>query len=165
MTVWIRHPLGSNDNPETALHQEAEPQQEFEGDRDFLAGVGGEQAAGAKDLADAVIDVALAAAIRAVAKMTEPLAVQIDHPGVRMDQVPDAAVDFSAEFPLVERPAAEPVGHPGLHHVERGLTPFVRQNERRQEQAATERGPRRFCGGSPRPTNISVPQSVNTSAS
>ena len=79
--------------------------------------VGGEQAAGVEHLANAVIDVLLVAAVRAVAKVIEPLAVQIDHHVVLVNQILDAAIDFSAEFLLVECHAAEFVRHPRLYDI------------------------------------------------
>jgi len=115
--------------------------------RDFrVTGVGGQQAAGIEHLADAVIDVAPAAAVRAVAEVVEPLAVQIDRQVVPVSQVLDAAVDFPAEFPPVEGHAAEFVRHSRRDDVQGGRASFVGLEGGCQEQAAKHGENRRFHG-------------------
>ena len=91
--------------------------------RDFrVTRVGSEEAPGVEHLANPVIDILPVAPVRAVAKVIEPLVVQIDDHVVLVNQVPDATIDFSAELLLVECHAAELVRHSGLYDIQRGLT-------------------------------------------
>jgi hypothetical protein len=63
-----------------------------------------------------------------------------------INQVPDAAIDFSAQFLPVKGHAAESVRHPGLYgiDIESALTRFVGLDGCCQKQAPNQRENRLF---------------------
>ena len=106
-----------------------------------------EKAAGIKHLANPVVDALPPAALGAVAKVVEPLSVQVDHHVVPLDQVLDAPINLPSELLMAQRDAPELVLHPGLDDVAHGWCRATNVDGNREERDKNERGKGPLHGG------------------